>query len=175
VAIELDIIRVYDNNLRGVYTIRAIAQRLGLAYPYVHRTVHKLLDLGVLRTVHVGRSHCLSLDLRNRRAILYLTELELRKRAALPESVQAVAQQLDRDGTLAIETVIYGNNQLYLVGKGAFPSAKTVTRDELKELLLTTELFKTHTILHGYERFFTFLASIQPSLDEAYNPLVTVQ
>ncbi len=141
----------------------------------MHRTVHKLLDLGVLRTVSVGGSHCLSLDLRNRRAILFLTEIELIKRTKLPLAVQELASRLDRDGTLAIETAVYGRTGIYLVGSGEFPGVTTVTREQLKDLLLTTDLFKAHTVLHGYERFFTFLATIQPSLDETYNPLVTVR
>jgi hypothetical protein len=116
--------------------------------------------------------------LRNRRAVLYLTEIELEKRARLPQAVQALAQQLDKDGTLAIETAIYGrdeqgNDTVYLVGAGSFPGTKVVSRDELKILLLHSALFKEHTVLHGYERFFTFLAAMQASLDEAYNPLVT--
>ncbi len=175
VAIERDIIGLYDQNLRGVYTIRGVAQSLKLAYPYVHRSVHKLLDLGVLRTVSIGGSHCLSLDLRSRRAVLFLTELELEKRAKLPPAVQALAAQLDRDGTLSIETAVYGSSGVYLVGQGNFPGVRTVTREELKALLLTSDLFREHTVLYGYERFFTFLASIQPSLDETYNPLVTVR
>ena len=93
----------------------------------------------------------------------------------MPDTVQLLARRLDHDGTLAIETAVYGSTGIYLVGQGDFPGVTTVTRDELKHLLLTTDLFREHTVLHGYERFFTFLASIQPSLDETYNPLVTVR
>jgi hypothetical protein len=173
-AVEHDIVKLFDSNLRGFYTINAIAAKLGKAYPYVHRKVHSLLALGVLRSVQVGNSHCCTINLRNRRAVLYLTELELEKRSHLPAQTQELTRQLETDGTLAIETVVYGNNTVYVLGSGNYPGTKTITAHDLKELLLTTDLFKHHTVLYGYERFFTHLASIQADLDRAYNPLVTV-
>jgi hypothetical protein len=174
-AVELDIIRLFDSNLRGFYTINTISQKLGKAYPFIHRKVHALLNVGVLRKVTVGGSLCISVNLQSRRAVLYLTELELEKRAKLPDALQKVAKQLETDGTLAIETAVYGNGQIYVVGNGSYPGAKTVSAEEFKELLLTTSLFSEHAVLHGYERFFTYLSSLQSELDSAYNPLVAVK
>ena len=172
-SIELDIVRLFDTNLRGFYTINSIAGQLGKAYPFIHRKVHALIELGVLRSVQVGKSHCCTIDLRNRRAVLYLTELELEKRAKLAEQVQAAAKKLEQDGTLAIETAVYGNGVIYVIGTGQYPGTKTITAAEFKELLLTTDLFKHHTVLHGYERFFGYLSSLRADLDRVYNPLVT--
>jgi hypothetical protein len=173
-GIELDIIRLFDTNLRGFYTINTIATKLQKAYPYIHRKVHSLIELGVLRSVQVGKSHCCTINLRNRRAVLYLTELELEKRVRLTEKLQAVAKQLEADGTLAIETAVYGNDTIYVIGQGHYPGTTTVSPAEFKHLLLTTDLFKEHTVLHGYERFFNYLASLQTELDSTYNPLVKV-
>lgn len=170
-SIEIDIIRLYDQNLRGVYTIRAIAQKLGHAYPYVHRTIQKLLVVGVLRAATVGGSRCISIDLRNRRAVLYLTELELEKRAQLPETTRRLADALDHDGTMRIETAVAAEHQVYIVGDGQYPGAQTVSRERFIELLLTTTLFTNHTVLYGYERFFSILAANQPALDDTYHPL----
>jgi hypothetical protein len=173
-AIEHDIIRLFDSNLRGFYTINTIATKLHKAYPYIHRKVHALLTLGVLRSVQVGNSHCCTINLKNRRAVLLLTELELEKRAKLPATVQTLAKQLETDGTLSIETALYGNGHVYVLGSGNYRGTTTVTAEQLKELLLTTELFKEHVILYGYERFFAHLANLQADLDRQYNPLVTV-
>ncbi len=126
-AVEHDIVRLFDSNLRGFYTINTIAQKLVKAYPFVHRKVRALLSIGVLRSVHVGNSHCISLNLASRRAVLYLTELELEKRAKLPEAIQSVAKQLETDGTLAIETAFYGNGHIYVIGSGSYPGTTTVT------------------------------------------------
>ncbi len=174
-GIELDIVRLYDSNLRGFFTISQMASKLGKAYPYVHRKVHSLLNLGVLRSVPVGGSHCCTLNLRNRRTVLYLTELELEKRAKLPASVQELARALERDGMLSVDTVVYGAGQTYIVGSGSYPGTRTVSAEQLKQLILTTDLFHTHTVLYGYERFFAHLASMQHELDTAYNPLLAVQ
>lgn len=173
-SIELDIIRLFDNNLRGFYTINTIATHLKKAYPYVHRKVHFLIQLGILRSIQVGQSHCCTINLKNRRAILYLTELELEKRMKLPTTVQTLAKQLEQDGTLAIEIAVYGNQRVYIIGSGNYPGTETITPNQFKELLLTTALFKEHTILYGYERFFAYLANLQPDLDRVYNPLVTL-
>lgn len=170
-SIELDIIRLYDQNLRGIYTIRAIAKKIGHAYPYVHRTIQKLLALGVLRAATLGGSKCISIDLRSRRAVLYLTELELEKRAKLPENARALAEALDHDGTLRVETAVASNGNVYVVGDGTYPGAETVSRERFVELLLTTDLFTNHAVLYGYERFFGILAANQPALDDAYHPL----
>lgn len=171
-GIELDILQLFDNNLRGFYTINAISTKLDKAYPYVHRTVHALIGLGVLRSVPVGKSLCLTVNLRNRRAVLYLTELELAKRSQLPAAVQTLAKELDAAGTLAIETVVYGDGNAYVVGSGSHPGLTTISSERFKELLLTTSLFSEHVVLAGYERFFAYLASIQQELDGKYNPLV---
>ena len=173
-AIELDIIRLYDRNLRGFYTINQLAHALGKAYPFVHRKVHALLNVGVLRSVNVGGSRCISVNLQNRRAVLYLTELELEKRAKLPATLQSQAKELD-DGTLQTETAVYGQGTLYILGSGSYAGAKTVTPAEFRKLLLTTDLFSDHVVLHGYERFFAYLASMQSDLDKQYNPLVAVE
>ena len=170
-SIELDIIRLYDQNLRGVYTIRGIAKKLGHAYPYVHRTIQKLLALGALRAATVGGSRCISIDMRSRRAVLYLTELELEKRVKLSETTKALVNALDSDGTLRIETAVATEDKVYIVGDGQYPGAQTITREHFIELLLTTSLFSNHTVLHGYERFFSILAANQPALDDAYHPL----
>jgi DNA-binding Lrp family transcriptional regulator len=172
VSRERDILKLYHNNLCAVYTIRAIASRLGLAYPYVHRTVTKLLVLGALRAVTLGGSRCISLNLNNRRAVLYLTEIELEKRAALPEAIRAFAETLDCEGTLAIETVVAGNDAVYLVGEGHYTGVTTLTREQFLARLLTTDLFTHHTVLHGYERFFRLIAANQSSFDDAYHPLL---
>jgi hypothetical protein len=173
-TIELDIIRLFDTNLRGFYTINAIATELDKAYPFIHRKVHALIEIGVLRSVQVGKSHCCSINLKSRRAILYLTELELEKRPALPAATQTLVKQLEADGTLAIETAVYGNGTVYMIGSGTYPGTVTITPEAFKELLLTTPLFKDHVVLYGYERFFTYLAHMQPDLDRVYNPLLTV-
>jgi hypothetical protein len=171
VSIELDIVRLYDQNLRGVYTIRGIAQKLGHAYPYVHRTIQKLLAVGAFRAATVGGSKCISIDLRNRRAVLYLTELELEKRAQLPDLTRKLADALDHDGTMRIETAVATNGTVYIVGDGQYPGAETISRERFIELLLTTTLFSHHTVLYGYERFFSIIAANQPALDDAYHPL----
>ncbi len=171
-GIELDILRLFDTNLRGFYTISTIAQKLGKAYPYINRKVHSLINLGVLRSVQVGKSHCCTLNVRNRRAVLYLTELELEKRSHLPETIQTLTKQLEHDGVLAIETAFYANNRVYVLGKGSYPGTTTITADQFKDLMLTASIFKEHTVLYGYERFFAHLASIQSDLDRTYNPLV---
>ena len=173
-GIELDIVRLFDSNLRGFYTINTIARKLNKAYPFIHRKVHALIKLGVLHSVQVGKSHCCTINLKSRRAVLYLTELELEKRAKLPSSVQVHAKDLERDGTLSIETAVYANDQLYVVGTGAYPGATTLSSEEFKKLLLTSPVFSNHTVLHGYERFFAYLASLQSELDSKYNPLVQV-
>lgn len=170
-SIEIDIIRLYDKNLRGFYTIRAIARKIGHAYPYVHRTIQKLLALGVMSALTIGGSKCISLDLRSRRAVLYLTEIELEKRARLPDTTRRLAETLDQDGTLRIETAVASHDVIYIVGEGTYPGAQTVTRERFVELLLTTPLFTEHTVLYGYERFFSILAANQPALDDAYHPL----
>lgn len=172
-TVELDIIRLYDTNLRRFYTINAIAAALAKAYPFIHRKVRHLIDMGILKSVFVGKSHCITINLRSRRAVLYLTELELEKRSKLSADIQGLAKQLEQDGTLAIETAVYGNGKVYVIGSGTYPGTTTVSPEEFKNLLLTTELFKDHVVLHGYERFFTYLTTFQSDLDRAYNPLVT--
>lgn len=174
-GIELNIIRLFDSNLRGFFTINQIAQRLSKAYPYINRKVHGLLELGVLQSVQVGGSHLCTLNLRNRRAVLFLTEIELGKRSQLPHATIELTRALEHDGHLAIETVVAGNGAIYLVGQGSYPGTTTVTADALKALLLETDLFKDHVVLHGYERFFAYLAAIQSDLDHKYNPLVAVR
>ncbi len=173
-TLELAIIRLYDSNLRGFYTINQIATKLGKAYPYVHRKVTHLLGIGVLRSTRVGTSHCICLNLKSRRAVLYLTELELEKRSKLPEQLTSLAKQLETDGTLAIETAVYGNGTAYIISDTSFPGTTNITPARFKELLLTTTLFSDHVVLHGYERFFAHLASMLPALDQQYNPLLQV-
>ena len=151
-SIELDIIRLYDQNLRGVYTIRGIAKKLGHAYPYVHRTIQKLLALGALRAATVGGSRCISIDMRSRRAVLYLTELELEKRVKLSETTKALVNALDSDGTLRIETAVATEDKVYIVGDGQYPGAQTITREHFSKCLANPCRRTRHQCRHFFIR-----------------------
>jgi len=172
VTAEQEILSAYGENPNAIYSINEISRRIGKAYPYVHKNVHALIARGVLKRYEVGRSHLCSLDLKNTHAILLLALNHAHKYDALPEHVKQRAQALvmyQED----IDVLLYHEirDELIIVTKNPLSHIPTITPKQLKQQLLEDEtLYAHHTIIAGYEYFYSILATTE--ITRRYHPLL---
>ena len=78
--LELDIISLYDNNLKSLFSINQISKKLDKKYPYINKKVKQLIKSDILQKINFGRSHLCSINLDSDRAIILLSLNEIRKK-----------------------------------------------------------------------------------------------
>jgi len=183
--LQEDIIALYDNNLKNVFSINQIARLLKKPYPYINKKVSKMIDNGILNKLQIGRSYLCSLNLSNEKTLLLLTLLELRKKEKLSREERGklddLVQLLKKEVILLslVGTLINNKLQEIFVIAQDFKSIKSpikltpITQDQLEQLLINKShpLYSNHVILYGAERFFDCIKDMEDELQKTYSPL----
>lgn len=78
--LELKIVNFLSRNIGRSFTINEISRSLGEYYSFVHRTINKLIEDGIIIKNKVGKSHLCSPNLENEKtmALIQLSEIESR-------------------------------------------------------------------------------------------------
>ncbi len=178
--LEMDIIRLYDNNLVNLFSINQIASMLGKKYPYVNRKVTEMLEEGILNKTVVGKSYLCSLNFTNERTIIMLSLMEASKKK--PASWQKAAAFIEKT-RLSMTThcvVSYGDRLLFVIEdlrdrrkvEREIPGAVVADKGEFLDMLgAEKELFIAHAVLYGKERFFELLTLELDELKKRHSPL----
>lgn len=169
---EQDILAAYNSDIKGVFSIHELSRRLGKAYPYVHRNVHKLVEKGILKKAAMGRSHLCSVNLRNKQAVLLLALNELQKHEHVPVEMRNRAREIEETQSHdPVLMIIYAPNTNELLVVHDKEEETYLTREELKKRLIEDEkLYEKHIVLAGYENFYSLLTEAE--IERRYHPLL---
>jgi hypothetical protein len=178
---EEEIIALYSPNLVSLYSINQIARMLGKPYPFVSKKVTGLISRGVLNRTVVGKSHLCSLNFDNPETSILLSQQMLAKRAgnAQAEAVERwLRQNLMR---ITVHCVVATPTKLVFVLENlrdrrevmrVFPSSEVLDRREFLDMLCDDEeMFGSHTVLYGAERFIELVRIELDELKRLHSPL----
>ncbi|MFW5990880.1 MAG: hypothetical protein ACOCQX_01495 [Candidatus Nanoarchaeia archaeon] len=174
-----EIIALYDSNLLNVFSINEISKKLGKKYPYVNKKVSSLIGENILKKIVVGRSYLCSLNLENEKTILLLCLNEINKQ---PSHAGKVKQFIRRQRLeSSIHSVVELQGRLIFILNELKPRRKieryfenstALDRDEFIDMLIENPgLFKNHTVVYGYERFFELITTSADELKRVYSPI----
>jgi DNA-binding Lrp family transcriptional regulator len=175
----IDIFSLYDSNLVNLYSINEIAKRLGKAYPYVNQLMNRLIDKGIFRRSIIGRSHLCSIDFSSDEAIALLSLHEIRKKRQ--GDYAEIERYIWEKSHITFHFALFsGSHVLFVIEdlkdrleiQRTHPSSLVLTRQEFVNYLVETEtIWKSHTVIYGFERFFeTVRRNIEP-LQKRHSPL----
>jgi hypothetical protein len=180
-ALEQEIIGLYDSNLVNLFSINQIARSLKKTYPFINKKVTELLDSSILRKTVVGKSYLCSLNLDNELTAILLAKHEIAKREG---SIEAKPVQDFISGTrlrITVHCVLSSPAGLVFVIENlkdrreiqrVFPSATIVDREEFLDLIVDDELlYSQHAVLYGMERFIELVRMRLPELKAKHSPL----
>jgi hypothetical protein len=173
--LEQEIIRLYNDDIGGAYSINEIARRLKRAYPYIHKKVTELLTQGILTEVTIGKSHLCSVNLANDDAILLLSLNESkRKRELLKREPKLKTLLQNLEGTASnIITILKAKGEVIIVSAQPVShkvlGATVMDRESFKEFYLNDdEARRTHVVLSSFEQYHAIMRDIQGKLRMAH-------
>ncbi len=180
-TLENEILRLYTDNLVNLFSINQIAKKLSKKYPYINKKVGMLISSGILKKIVVGRSHLCSLNLDNPKTVLALAmaELELQKKIPDIRKIKEGIAEL-RFRTSLLVCVYYKEKLVFVVDNirdrreivRAFSDSIVLDRNQFLDLMLDDpELFSSHIILYGFEKFYELLMFEIDEIKRRYSPL----
>ena len=178
--LEQEIIQLYDRNLVNLLSINQISKSLNKKYPYINKKVSQLLKDGIMKKIVVGRSYLCTLDLENPKTVLLLAMFEMNKNK--PFMTDNVTEFVDKNSIqLSVLCVVEYNKRLLFVVNDlkdrrviqrAFPDANVIDKTGFLDILsYEKELFTDHTVIYGYENFFSLIKMELQELKKTYSPL----
>jgi hypothetical protein len=184
--LQQDIIGLYDNNLKNVFSINQIASLLKKKYPYINKKVTGMIDEGILKKLEIGRSYLCSLNLKNEKTLLLLAFNEMHKKKGLQElgKIEETLENLKKEVIIFSAVGVHKNSriqELYIISpskKAIKAPFKTIFVDEnrIKEMLADKDclLFKSHIVFYGAEKFFEYILETEERLQKLYSPLAAL-
>jgi hypothetical protein len=188
---ELNIVKLYDSNIKAIYSINQISKKLNKAYPYVNKKVSSMIDEKILNKVVIGKSYLCSLNLKNEKTTVMLTLNEINKKKKLEQDLKSLIKEciIDMKKKINVSSVIYVGDpeeKLIFVLNSAKdePYAKKaaeslplkkmfITNGLLKKMIIdeNTGVFKNKILLYGYEKYFETLFEIEDKIQKIYSPI----
>ena len=187
--LEQQIISLYDNNLKSLYSINHISKRLKKTYPYINRKVKSMICDRILNRRIIGRSYLCSLNFSNEKTIVLLTLYEINKKRMLEKRYGvdfSKITHLNESFRIHLGVVLLDDNCLLIVCDDAREKegitrkmkcllkfkSKVVSREEFMKRLISNNgsLFTNHVVVYGYERFFEFIMQADKELSRIYSP-----
>ncbi len=189
--IELNIVKLYDSNIKAIYSINQISKKLNKAYPYINRKVGGMIDESILKKVVIGNSHLCSLNLRNEKTTLLLTMNEINKKKKIDSELRADIRECINEikKKVMLQSVIYlpqpEEQAIFVLSSSkdeAYVERATkhlpikrvfVNRNQLKKMIVDekTGVFRHKILLYGYEKYFESLYEIEDTLRKVYSPI----
>jgi hypothetical protein len=184
--LEQEIIGLFARDITAAYSIHQISKTLGKAYPHINRKVNVLIESGVLGRVVIGRAHLCSINLHSARArnLLAAVEIEWAEHAKSQGDVGRARKKLEAFSNRFPFTIAFlSGRDLHLVTPvpGVFETPTWELPfhihvhevNAFKELLLEDKTLLTeHTLLLGYELYFSVLASCAERLAARYSSIL---
>jgi hypothetical protein len=191
-SLEQEIISLYTDNVSSVYSINQIAGRLKKRYPYINKKVTLLIKNKIFKKTIVGRSYLCSLNLENEETIYLLILNEIKRKRSAVSSDPKLKQSLEYIEKISklmnLGLAIKQENRIMFVLeddeekerfekhviKQALPSheIEVLTKESfLKRLLKDSQLREEHIILHGYEKYYEYIHTIEDELKIRYSKI----
>ena len=178
--LEQQIIQLYDTNLVNLFSINQISKQLKKKYPYINKKVSELISKDIIKKIVVGRSYLCSLNLENPKTVVLLALNEMGKKK--PTNAAEIISYAEKNKlTLIVLTIIESNKKLLFVVDNIsdrrpiqrqFPDAEVIDKQGLLDMLSdNNELFRSHTIIYGYENFFSLMKIELNELKRQHSPL----
>jgi hypothetical protein len=190
--LEQEIISLYAKDISSLYSINQIAHKLKKKYPYINKKVSQLIEDEIFTKTIAGRSYLCSLNLRNDETLYLLILREIKnKKVALKKNpllfefsdyltkisrVINISVAIESRGKITF--VFEKKDDINLFEKAFLKETAKGYSIEcadkqcfLQELLDNQELQQSHTILHGYERYYECLREIEDKLKLKYSKL----
>ena len=190
--LDLDIISLYDRNLKSLYSINQISKRLNKRYPYINKKVNLLIQSNILQKVTLGRSHLCTLNLDNEETVILLSLNEIKKkqgfhfkkREALDQLMRSLKDSVSLYCVIALpsqekDRVVFVCNlpdEKEEIAKHAGSFGLDVLAYTKRELIAElssskNRMFDSHIVLYGYERFFELVNEACQDINQMYSSL----
>ncbi len=133
--LELKIVDLLSKNMERKLTINEIAKSLKEYYSFVHRTVNKLINDGVITKEKAGKSYLCSINLENEKTITLIQLSEIEKKSEFYSSNKEIKLILE-DFVKSAESTV---NPISIILFGSHAKG-TVTKESDIDILLISKV-----------------------------------
>lgn len=139
----VSIIRLYFRNLQTNFTIHELSKRLGHSYSYIYKTVHQMVNQGLLRINKVGKAKVCSININSPNVINYLSIISSEEVKRIPETI------LNKLRELVSKVINATNSNVHTVVLfGSYVKGKETSRSDIDLLVIVPKKEEYDTIIH---------------------------
>lgn len=183
-----NIISLYDDNIKILYSINQISKKLNKPYPYINKKLKTMISKDIFTKRVIGRSYLCSLNLNNEKTVVLLTLNEINKKRELEKQhgfkFSSIIEHLHEKDIYTI-VAVKKNHTIYIVSEHPkFENISTIedefkpfelkliTKKELHKLLTKHKhpLYSDRTVVYGFERYFESITKCDEQLSYLYSP-----
>ena len=165
ITLKYRIIELLSRDPSIFYSISDIAKRLKVAYSHAHTFVKNLVNEKVIKIQKIGNVSVCRLDLTQQQTLAYLSVIESRRTSEWAKKNPQSSKIFERVEQVKdnVHSVLIKNNRIIIIAPeritGAdFSMFRNRTVINSTQLLRNKKLYKDCIILHGAEKFWSFMA-----------------